>query len=186
MELPKLGGDPLIDDIIIKCWHNKYATIADLAAYTKTLLPGKNNWRDTETEKISTPQWRTVISRVIRGLWKRFRSWLFFVLCSTSEATKPKEANGGDWMAIAVASDHTAQQRISLPKNSARTWRRADSSVCSLWESQSNLDSVSSGIDIPQVEAKAKIQISTKEKSKALTINQQGGKAYRHEDYLAK
>jgi serine/threonine protein kinase len=25
MEFPKLDGDPLIDDIIDKCWHNKYS-----------------------------------------------------------------------------------------------------------------------------------------------------------------
>jgi hypothetical protein len=38
------------------------------------------------------------------------------------------------------------------------------------------LDSVSSGKGIPQVEANAQLQISTMEKSKALTNNQQGGK----------
>jgi serine/threonine protein kinase len=75
MECPRLDSDPLIDDIIIKCWHNKYATIAELAAYTETLLPGRNNWRNAEAEKISTPQWRTVIGRVIHGLLKSFRSW---------------------------------------------------------------------------------------------------------------
>ncbi|KAJ6061221.1 hypothetical protein N7444_001917 [Penicillium canescens] len=95
MEFPKLDGDPLIDDIIIKCWNNKYATIAELAAYTETLLPGRNNWRNAEAEKISTPQWRTVIGRVIRGLLKSFRSWWVFVLCRTREATKPEEANDG-------------------------------------------------------------------------------------------
>jgi hypothetical protein len=41
MEFPKLDGDPLIDYIINKCWHNNYATIAELAIYTETLLPGK-------------------------------------------------------------------------------------------------------------------------------------------------
>ncbi|KGO76584.1 hypothetical protein PITC_087710 [Penicillium italicum] len=96
MEFPKLDGDPLIDDIIIKCWHNKFATIAELAACTETLLPGRNNRRDTEAEKRSTPQWRTVIGRVIRGLWKSFRSWWAFVLCCIREATKPKEANDGE------------------------------------------------------------------------------------------
>lgn len=93
MEFPKLDGDPFIDDIIIKCWHNRYATIGELAACTETLLPGRSNRRDTEAEKITTPQWRTVICRVIRGLWKNLRSCWFFVLCRTSEATKPEEAN---------------------------------------------------------------------------------------------
>lgn len=38
MVFPELDGDPLIDDIIDKCWHNKYATVAELAAHTKALL----------------------------------------------------------------------------------------------------------------------------------------------------
>ncbi|PLB48909.1 serine/threonine protein kinase [Aspergillus steynii IBT 23096] len=38
MEFPKLDGDPLIDGIIEKCWHNQYSSIAELAAYTKTIL----------------------------------------------------------------------------------------------------------------------------------------------------
>lgn len=38
MIFPKLDGDPLIDDIIDKCWHNQYGTVAELAAYKKTLL----------------------------------------------------------------------------------------------------------------------------------------------------
>jgi hypothetical protein len=35
MESPKLDSDPIIDDIIIKCWHNRYATLKELAAYTE-------------------------------------------------------------------------------------------------------------------------------------------------------
>mgnify|MGYP002718608218 FL=1 len=38
MEFPNLDGNPLIDDIIAKCWHNKYATVSDLAAHTNMLL----------------------------------------------------------------------------------------------------------------------------------------------------
>ena len=30
MEFPKLDGDPRIDNIINKCWHNKYATVGKL------------------------------------------------------------------------------------------------------------------------------------------------------------
>ncbi|KAL5335985.1 kinase domain-containing protein [Aspergillus crustosus] len=47
MEFPKLDGDPVIDEIISKCWHNKYATIRELAAHTHTLLPGSVNQTDT-------------------------------------------------------------------------------------------------------------------------------------------
>ncbi|QKX60872.1 uncharacterized protein TRUGW13939_08018 [Talaromyces rugulosus] len=38
MEFPTLNGNSRIDDIIYKCWHNKYATISGLAADTKALL----------------------------------------------------------------------------------------------------------------------------------------------------
>ncbi|KAE8151582.1 kinase domain-containing protein [Aspergillus avenaceus] len=38
MEFPRLNCDPLIDDIIHKCWHNQYTTVAELAAHTESLL----------------------------------------------------------------------------------------------------------------------------------------------------
>lgn len=38
MTFPELNGDPLIDGIIHKCWHNKYASISDLATYTEKIL----------------------------------------------------------------------------------------------------------------------------------------------------
>ncbi|DAA76550.1 TPA_exp: hypothetical protein A8136_7227 [Trichophyton benhamiae CBS 112371] len=38
MKFPKLNGDPLIDDIINKCWHNRYRTLAELATQTEILL----------------------------------------------------------------------------------------------------------------------------------------------------
>ncbi|KAI7975362.1 hypothetical protein EIK77_003743 [Talaromyces pinophilus] len=176
MEFPKLDGDPLIDDIIIKCWHNKYATIADLAAYTKTLLPGKNNWRDAEAEKISTPQWRTVISRVIRGLWKRFRSWWFFVLCRSRQAKKPKEANGGEPDGYnGGIGPHGSAEDFSSQRISARTWRRAGFFIYSLWESQSNLDSVSSVYTFHKLKQKLRSRFRPKRNPKrGLSINKVG------------
>ncbi|KAE8352184.1 kinase-like domain-containing protein [Aspergillus coremiiformis] len=52
MKFPRLNCDPLIDDIIDKCWHNKYATIAELAAHTKSLVEGTSGGgTDTETIK---------------------------------------------------------------------------------------------------------------------------------------
>ncbi|KAL2866197.1 uncharacterized protein BJX67DRAFT_355961 [Aspergillus lucknowensis] len=38
MEFPEFDGNPPIDDIIDKCWHNKYATVSELAAHTRKLL----------------------------------------------------------------------------------------------------------------------------------------------------
>lgn len=43
MEFPKLDGDPVLDHMINKCWHNHYTTIAELAASTETLPSGRNN-----------------------------------------------------------------------------------------------------------------------------------------------
>lgn len=50
MEFPNLDGDLLIDDIINKCWHNRYAMIAELATYTETLLPERKPRSKTNTE----------------------------------------------------------------------------------------------------------------------------------------
>jgi len=50
MEFPKLNGDPLIDDIIDKCWHNKYAAVAELAAHTQTLLAEGTNREGTNAK----------------------------------------------------------------------------------------------------------------------------------------
>ena len=38
LEFPELNGNPVIDNIINKCWHNKYVTVSEVAACTKTLL----------------------------------------------------------------------------------------------------------------------------------------------------
>ena len=50
MEFPKLDCDPLIDEIIDKCWHNKIATVADLAAHIKTLLHEGTNAQAASNE----------------------------------------------------------------------------------------------------------------------------------------
>lgn len=43
MEFPHLEGNPLIDNIIHNCWHNKYVTVSELAAHTTMLLYERNN-----------------------------------------------------------------------------------------------------------------------------------------------
>lgn len=40
MELPKLVGDGSIDVVIDRCWHSKYATIAELAIHIEELMFG--------------------------------------------------------------------------------------------------------------------------------------------------
>lgn len=67
VEFPTLDGDPAINDIIYKCWHNKYATVADLATQTKTLLTEGANEEGANSELISVTERRAVIGRIIRG-----------------------------------------------------------------------------------------------------------------------
>jgi len=73
MEFPKLDGDPVIDNIINKCWHNKYATVAELAAHTKTLVTEGNIIEGASAEATSSNQWCVDIGRIIRGLWCSIR-----------------------------------------------------------------------------------------------------------------
>lgn len=79
MEFPTLDGDPVIDDIIDKCWHNKYATIAELAAHTKSLLANETNGERINTETTSNNGWHMVISRIIDELWWNLGDWWEFV-----------------------------------------------------------------------------------------------------------
>ena len=72
MEFPKLNGNPLIDDIIGKCWHNKYATIAELATETKKLAHGGTLKSGTKAQIPSIPE------------------------LQISEANKPGGAEGGE------------------------------------------------------------------------------------------
>lgn len=77
-EYPKLDSDPLIDDIISKCWHNDYATVAELAAHTDMLLHeeayGENSTEDTVPSNIG---WGVAmaVGRIIHGLWRSLAEW---------------------------------------------------------------------------------------------------------------
>ncbi|KAM3540687.1 hypothetical protein ARSEF1564_006369 [Beauveria bassiana] len=93
MKFPQLDGDPLIDDIINKCWHNKYATIGELAAHTETLLPGRSNPRDIEAENTPARPWLTILGHPVRGFRRFLKSCWGFLLCRTTrETTKPDGA----------------------------------------------------------------------------------------------
>ncbi|KAI1920942.1 hypothetical protein LOZ66_000958 [Ophidiomyces ophidiicola] len=85
MEFPKLDGDPHIDEIIHKCWHNKYATVAELAADTERLRDKRThntdyNKRDgdageAEDKSLLFGRWYIVIKRIFYGIWSSFGSW---------------------------------------------------------------------------------------------------------------
>ncbi|CRL30013.1 unnamed protein product [Penicillium camemberti] len=88
MEFPKLDGNPLIDNIIDKCWHNKYVTVSELAAHTKTLLnertdPVESNENGKkESSEVATllktpfnERWRMVIGSIIHGICYGLGVW---------------------------------------------------------------------------------------------------------------
>ncbi|KAJ5198746.1 uncharacterized protein N7498_007863 [Penicillium cinerascens] len=88
MEFPRLDGNPLIDDIIDKCWHNKYVKVSELATHTKTLLDERtdpmesNGSRKRESsevaplvKKIFSERWRMVMGRLIHGIFFGLGVW---------------------------------------------------------------------------------------------------------------
>ncbi|KAJ5399133.1 hypothetical protein N7465_009622 [Penicillium sp. CMV-2018d] len=108
MEFPKLDGNPLIDNIIDKCWHNKYVTVSELAAHTKTLLnertdamENNENGKKKSSEVatlVKTPfneRWRMVMGRIIHGICYRLGVWWRSLLQSVyGEATIARRASG--------------------------------------------------------------------------------------------
>ncbi|KAE8401195.1 kinase-like domain-containing protein [Aspergillus pseudonomiae] len=62
IEFPGLYSDPLIDDIIDNCWHNKYATAAQLATKTNSFSIKKK-----KTIKEPGPNAQTVSATTPRG-----------------------------------------------------------------------------------------------------------------------
>ncbi|KKK22203.1 hypothetical protein ARAM_003252 [Aspergillus rambellii] len=112
MEFPKLDGDPLVDNIIDKCWHNKYVTVSELAVHTKKLLnestntAGNNRVGSREEgrreEEVRTPikdisiiRYRMIICRIIHELWCGLGNWWKFLLQRTNhEVTDTGRANG--------------------------------------------------------------------------------------------
>ncbi|GIK04575.1 hypothetical protein Aspvir_008658 [Aspergillus viridinutans] len=85
MEFPRLEGDPLIDDIIDRCWHNKYATVAQLAAETGRLLTEGINEREPDDQMVSATVWYVAIGNIARGLRDTLGNWWASLRQNTSD-----------------------------------------------------------------------------------------------------
>jgi hypothetical protein len=105
MEFPTLDGNPLINDIIDKYWHNKYVKVADLAAHTKKLL---NESRSDENElqasnSVRTPMeitiifsWRMIMGRIFHGFLCAIRNWWTFAVQNTHRDVETAERADGE------------------------------------------------------------------------------------------
>lgn len=69
MEFPNLYGDPLIDEIIDKYWHNQYRTLGDLATHTETLLQELRSEALNPDAAPSTPAWCRGLESFLRRFW---------------------------------------------------------------------------------------------------------------------
>jgi serine/threonine protein kinase len=113
MEFPNLDGNPLIDNIIDKCWHNKYVTVSELAAHTRMLLNERTDAiessgsRRKESSEVLNPvetmfieRWRVVIGRIVHricyglGVW--WRSLLQRINGEIIKAERPNGDNRDD------------------------------------------------------------------------------------------
>lgn len=93
MVFPKLNGDPLIDDIIDKCWHNKFVTIAELATEIKGILTEGTRVQEKVAKSISITRCAMDIGHFIRGLWCNLGDWRIFLRQSTNKVTNTTPAN---------------------------------------------------------------------------------------------
>ena len=145
MEFPALSGDPSMDNIINKCWHNKYVTVAELAAHTKALLDartdvvkadaGQKKGNSDATAVIHTTfisRCRTVIGSIIYGIFHRVRvRWrsLLQRICGQASMTKG-------------ASSETCDDGVQIQVDEDFLSKRA---VCKELENRGLLEVLSSG-----------------------------------------
>lgn len=100
MEFPKLHGNPLIDNVIDKCWHNKYLTVSELASHTKKLLYENTNAMESNESKDRASsevanllkimfygRWSMVIGHLIRGVFNDLGMWWRSLLRSLHHET---------------------------------------------------------------------------------------------------
>lgn len=64
MELPVLNDEPIIDDIIHKCWQNQYKSIAELASCTKALQSDSSIENDAIAENNLPSEAALTVSRI--------------------------------------------------------------------------------------------------------------------------
>ncbi len=98
MDFPKLDGTPLIDGVIDNCWHNRYATISELSAYTEKLL---NECTDTAGHNGVGSKGRG--DEEVRTSMEMVPYPLLHVEITTTERVK---ANNGDKVDQTLSEDH--------------------------------------------------------------------------------
>ncbi|KAI9034835.1 uncharacterized protein KD926_005325 [Aspergillus affinis] len=100
MEFPTLDGNPLIDDIIHKCWHNKYVTVSELAAHTKSLLNERTDaMKSSEVVTLKTifnERWHMAMGRIIHGIFYGLGAWCRSLLHSFHGKAIIAERASGD------------------------------------------------------------------------------------------
>lgn len=109
MEFPTLDCNPLIDNIIDKCWHNKYTTVSELATHTKSLLNERtdamesNASRKKESSEVETlvktisKRWCMALRRIVHWIFYGLGVWCQSLLHSVHrEATIAERDRGND------------------------------------------------------------------------------------------
>ncbi|KAI9036198.1 uncharacterized protein KD926_002228 [Aspergillus affinis] len=77
IKFPELNGYYMIDDIIDRCWHNKYGTVRELATHTKTLLGDEIDVMEINGDKKENGKNTTVIHTSFIHRWCMMTSRLF-------------------------------------------------------------------------------------------------------------
>lgn len=101
MKFSKLDEDPLIDDIINKCWHNQYPTLAELATHTETLIEELSS-EAPRLEAGPAPRLHSPADRILRRLWCCLRA---------QRRSNGKVTNGDDY--YNVDQDHSGENLSS-------------------------------------------------------------------------
>ncbi|KAH8435340.1 uncharacterized protein LDX57_012969 [Aspergillus melleus] len=96
MEFPQLNSDPLIDEVIKKCWHNEYNTIVDLASNTETLLSGPSDTKASSAETSLVSRWVMALGRITRSFWHMLGHCWAVVFRYNGQSTTAEVSNGSE------------------------------------------------------------------------------------------